>query len=127
MTTCVSSIIEEFSQDLATIPRFRVSGYRKWYLDEEIKAYLRLGNYKFPPSNKLVQTIVLATVEVQTSYQRKGLCKELITKLEELAQSQNYYFRIESVLHLGLAQYLIKRNYLKTEIHDYWFTSLKES
>jgi hypothetical protein len=124
MTTCIDSIIDEFTRDFSHYST-RIPGFRKWYSTNEIKAYLRLGLYLSPFSSKvMVATIVLATVEVESKFQREGLCTELITKLEELAQSKNYYFRIENVLHPGLGQFLTKRNYVKTQLNDYWFNNL---
>lgn len=111
--------------------------FNLWFTQTEVEAYVRRSRKVITPflcdrigdkSVKLIQenplgrstvsTLELANFSVKPKFQRRGICKALLSGLEQIADEYRLLFLVESVLNPNLESYLKRIGYKTNEVHQ---------
>lgn len=82
----------------------------EWMLSDEMGLYIR-AQKRFI-SHQMREVITIASIEVSPQFQRQGLFKRLVERLEQVVRDKGMYaLVVESVQNPDLAQHLAKSGF----------------
>lgn len=94
------SLETQIADFVKTSTNSKIKRGNRWFVDERMKLYIRLSVRRI--KDEVIQTLDIASIEIDPRYQRQGLCKNTL----KFCLSLELPVFIESVCNEHLKRYL---------------------